>query len=233
VKRKITTYQTVALDRACRAVKVYNEGLYGCVKNPDLDKRAHDMFADGLGVTLGKIERQVTFIGDDYGGVAGRPAALSLASDVAHDIFQNRVEFERTATSASPVLSKAADRSAIEILYRPFVKPLVDKNGRETSNWLVWAAKFWHHLNPPAFPIEDSRVDDFFMLNNDSASVDKYMKLLDRFRTFVLSHQAWLPQLREADGGVDGEMDGIPLCSDNKLWDKMIYGLGDLDRAGK
>ncbi|MGB8060706.1 MAG: hypothetical protein WCF26_02270 [Candidatus Sulfotelmatobacter sp.] len=231
--RKITTCRTVTLDRACQSVKVYNEGLYGCVKNPDLDKQAHGMFADGLGSTLGKIERQVTFIGDDYGGVAGRPAALRLAPDIARDIFQNREEYERAASSALPILSEATDRSAIEILFLPFVKPLVDKNGRETSNWLVWAAKFWHHLNPPAFPIEDSRVDDFFVLKNDSASVDKYMKLLDRFRSFVLSHQDWLPQLRQADSGVDGEVDGAPVCSDNKLWDKMIYGLGDLDRAGQ
>jgi hypothetical protein len=141
--------------------------------------------------------------------------------------------YEQASRSALPIVSNAADRGTIEILYRPFVKPLVDKNGRETSNWLVWAAKFWHHLNPLAFPIEDSRVDDFFALTGDSASVDKYMKLLERFRTFVLSHLDWLPQLRHADGGVDGEVDGVPVCSDNKFWDKMIYGLGDLDRAGE
>lgn len=233
MKTKITTYETVTLDRACKAVKVYNEGLYGCIKNPDLDERAHDMFADGLGSTLGKIERQVMFIGDDYGGVAGRPAALKLAPDIGREIFQNRESYERAASSALPIVFKAADRGAIEILYRPFVRPLVDKNGRETSNWLVWAAKFWHHLNPLAFPIEDRRVDDFFVLTGDSASVDKYMKLLDRFRTFVLSHLDWLPRLRQADGGVDGEVDGVPVCSDNKLLDKMIYGLGDLDRAGE
>lgn len=103
-------------------------------------------------------------------------------------------------------------------------KPLIDKNGRETSNWLVWAAKFWHHLNSSAFPIEDSRVDDFFVLRKDSASVDKYMKLLDRFRAFVLSHLDWLLHLRQADDGVDGEVVGMPVCSDNKLWDKMTYG---------
>jgi hypothetical protein len=89
------------------------------------------------------------------------------------------------------------------------LKPLIDKNGRETSNWLVWAAKFWHHLNPPAFPIEDSRVDDFFMLNNRSASVDKYLDLLNRFRRFVVLHQDWLQHLRQADGGVDGEVNGV------------------------
>jgi hypothetical protein len=233
VKRKITTYKTVTLDRACKAVKVYNKGLYGCVKNPDLDKRAHDMFAGGLGSTLGKLERQVVFIGDDYGGIAGRPAALKLAPDIARDIFRIRESYEQAAGSALPIVSNAADRGTIEILYRPFVKPLVDKNGPETSNWLVWAAKFWHHLNPLAFPIEDSRVDDFFVLTGDFASVDKYMKFSDRFRSFALSHEDWLPQLRQADGGVDGEVDGMPVCSDNKLWDKMIYGLGDLDRAGE
>lgn len=232
MKRKITTYETVTLERAAQAVKVYNEGLYGCVKNPDLDKQAHDMFADGLGPTSEKIERQVKFIGDDYGGVAGRPAAIKLAPDIARDIFAKREEYEEAATSAPSILIRVADRNAIELLYRPFVKPLIDKNRRETSNWLVWAAKFWHHLNPGAFPIEDSRVDDFFKLN-DYASVDKYMKLLNKFRTFVLSHQEWLPRLREADGAVDGEIDGKPVCSDNKLWDKMCYGLGDLDRAGK
>jgi hypothetical protein len=155
------------------------------------------------------------------------------APDIAREIFQNRKSYERAASSALPIVSKAADRSRIEVLYRPFVKPLVDKNGRETSNWLVWAAKVWHHLNPLAFPMEDSRVDDFFVLTGDSASVDKYMKLSNRFRSFVLSHENWLPQLRQADGGVDGEVGGVPVCWDNKLWDKMIYGLGDLDRAGE
>ncbi len=71
------------------------------------------------------------------------------------------------------------------------------------SPTLVWAAKFWRHLNPAAFPIEDSRVDDFFVLTGDSASVDKYMKLSNRFRSFVLSHEDWLPQLRQIDGGAD------------------------------
>lgn len=108
-----------------------------------------------------------------------------------------------------PLCPRVADRATIELLYRPFLKPLIDKNGRETSNWLVWAAKFWHHLNPPAFPIEDSRVDDFFMLNNRSASVDKYLDLLNRFRRFVVLHQDWLQHLRQADGGVDGEVNGV------------------------
>jgi hypothetical protein len=232
--KTITTCQTVSLDRACRAVEVYNKGLdgHGVVKD-DLDIRARKMFANGLGSSTERIGEQLRFIGADYGGVAGRPAALKLVPNIAHDIFQNREEYERTAYSALPILSEVADRNTtIAFLYRPFVQPLVDKNGRETSNWKVWAAKFWHHLNPCAFPIRDSRVDRFFILPT-SNPIDEYLELLNRFRAFAVSHQEWLPHLRQVDGEVDGEVDGIPVCSDNKLWDKMCYGLVDLDNAGK
>ena len=47
-----TTYRTITLDRAKLAIKVYNEGMYGCVKNPDLDERAREMFAGGLDLRL-------------------------------------------------------------------------------------------------------------------------------------------------------------------------------------
>jgi hypothetical protein len=230
--KAITTCQTVTLDRACRAVEVYNQGLDGHPVKEDLDIRVHKMFAGGLGSSRETIEEQLRFIGNDYGGVAGRPAALNLAPSIAHDIFQNREEYERVAYSALPILSEVADRNTIAVLYRPFVQLLVDKNGRETSNWKVWAAKFWHHLNPHAFPIRDRRVDMFFILPS-SNPIDEYLELLNRFRAFVVSHQEWLPRLRQADGGVDGEVDGIPVCSGNKLWDKMCYALVDLDKAGK
>jgi hypothetical protein len=226
--KTITTCQTVSLDRACRAVEVYNKGLdgHGVVKD-DLDIRARKMFANGIGSSREKIAEQLRFIGSDYGGVAGFPSAIVLASDIAHDIFENRKEFEVAAISASPILSRVADRGTICLLYRPFVKPLYGK-----SNWKVWAAKFWHHLNPRAFPIRDSRVDRFFILPS-SNPIDEYLELLNRFRAFVVSHQEWLPHLRQVDGEVDGKVDGIPVCSDNKLWDKMCYGLVDLDNAGK
>ena len=231
-KKTTTTCQTVTLDRACRAVDVYNQGLDGYVPSADLDIRAQKRFANGLGSSRDDIGEQLRFIGSDYGGVAGRPAALKLVPNIAHDIFQNREEYERIAHSAVPILSEVADRNTIDVLYRPFVQPLVDKNGRETSNWKVWAAKFWHHLNPRAFPIRDSRVDTFFILPS-SNPVDEYLELLNRFRAFVVSHQEWLPHLRRVDGDVDGEVDGVPVCSDNKLWDKMCYGLVDLDKAGQ
>jgi hypothetical protein len=217
----VTTCKTATLADAERAIDIYNHGLYGCVKNPDLDERARRMFAEGLGLTRGKILEQVEFIGKDYGGVAGRPAALTLAPAIAGEIFQKRTEYEQAAVAAPNILSGIPGRNTIEILYRPFVQRLVDKNGRVSSNWLVWAAKFWHHLNRDAFPVEDSRVDDFFILD-ESVSVDKYMKLLKLFRDFVLAHQAWLPKMREVDAGADE----IP-CADNKLWDKVFYGLGE------
>jgi hypothetical protein len=216
-KRTITTYLSVTLNRAIQAVKAYNEECYSRVKNPDLDKRAHEKFTKGLGSTITEIEDQVTFIGDDYGGVAGRPAAIKLAPAIACAIFKNRYAYAQTANTASPILVQPPSQDATKILFDPFVQPLVDKNGRETKNWLVWATKFWHHLNPPTFPIEDGRVDDFFVLKTYTSPVDRYTRLSNRFRDFVISHHEWLPHLRDADGGIDGEVDGKPVCSDNKL----------------
>jgi hypothetical protein len=218
-----TTYRTITLDRAKLAVKVYNEGMYGCVKNPDLDQRARVMFAVGLGKTLSEIELQVYFIGKDYGGVAGRPAALAFAPDVARDIAANREQFEQAVCSAQPILIQVPRRSAVAILYAPFVKPLVDRN-RVTRNWQVWGTKFWFWLNQRAFPMEDSRVNEFFLITDEN-SVDKYLKFAERFRDFVVRHQDWVPELRKVDDGSDSQP-----CSDNKLWDKMCYGLADLEK---
>ena len=219
----VTTWRTVTLENAKYAVKIYNEGLYGCVKNPDLDERARQMFANGLGSTTEQIARQVDFIGRDYGGAAGFKAAYSLVPDITRDIAGNRERYEKAATSAHPIRSEIPNRSTVEILYRPFVKPLHGK-----SNWPVWASKFWHFLNPDAFPIEDSRVDTFFVIS-DPNSVDKYLKLLKRFREFALSHEGWVLHLRQVDGSADGE---VP-CSENKLWDKVFYGLGELSSSGR
>jgi hypothetical protein len=163
-----TTYRTVTLEVAGHAIKAYNDGTNGCLKNPVLDRQARNMFAGGLGSTSEKILRQVEFIGKkkEYGGVAGRPSAIKLAPDITRDIVANRKQYERAALSALPILTQVPSRDTIEILHRPFVKPLVDKNNRVSRNWLVWATKFWRFLNPDAFPIEDSRVDKFFLLND-------------------------------------------------------------------
>lgn len=216
----VVTYKTATLADMERGIDLYNRGLYGCVKNPDLDDRARSMFAEGLGLTREKILEQVKFIGKDYGGVAGHPAALELAPAIADEILQNRANYVQAASFASDILVKTPDRAVVQILYSPFIKRLEQKD-RVWNNWLVWGAKFWHHLNPPAFPIEDGRVDDFFILD-ELPSVDKYMKLAGMFRDFVFAHQEWLPRMREVDAGADE----VP-CADNKLWDKAFYGLGE------
>jgi hypothetical protein len=207
-------WRTVTLENAKRAVKAYNDGSYGCLKNPALDKRALEMFADGLGITSGKVLRQVEFIGKDYGGVAGQPSAIKLAPDIAADIFKDRERYEQVAYSAKPLLQEVPSRSTIEVLYRPFMK-----SHNNCRNWQVWGTKFWHFLNPDAFPIADSRVNKFFQISQPN-SVDTYLDVATRFRNFELMHQEWLPPLREVDGG-------LSWC-DNKLWDKMCYGLAEL-----
>ena len=95
------------------------------------------------------------------------------------------------------------------------MKPLHGK-----SKWQTWAAKFWHFLNPDAFPVEDSRVDKFFGLVQTNSS-QKYVTLLGRFREFDLAHQSWLPQLRKVDSG--------HAWCDNKLWDKVCYGVVEVE----
>ena len=197
--------------------------MYADLKNPDLDRRAREMFANGLGFTSEAILRQVKFIGDrpahrGYGGVAGYPSAIRFAPDIAKDIFERRAEYEHAASSALPILRALPSRSTVETLYRPFIKPLREKDGKEKSHWQAWATKFWHFLNPDAFPIEDSRVNSFFVITGNN-SVEKYLRFANKFREYTLSHQGWLPQLRQVDGG-------LAWC-DNKLWDKMCYGLGE------
>jgi len=218
-RASVTTWKTVTLETARQGVRAYNDlkwienGAIRC--NADIDREARDMFAERLGRTEHKILQQVQFIGRDYGGVAGFPSAVGVAPDIAADIYKSRPEYEQAAYSARPLLYEIPSREAIETLYRPFVKPIHGK-----SNWLVWATKFWHFLNPDAFPIEDSRVHIFFVINQPN-SVDKYLSFCNRFRGFALSHQEWLPELRQVDGGT--------AWCDNKLWDKVCYGLGDLD----
>jgi hypothetical protein len=209
-----TTYKTVTLEKAKQAINAYNDGSYGCLKNPEVDRQAREMFENGLGDTEQMILRQVDFIGRNYGGAAGFKAAYALSPEIAHDIFIGRAEYERVAISAVPVHSHIADLAAIQTLYRPFVKPLHGK-----QNWQVWATKFWHFLNPEAFPIEDRFVNHFFELN-EANSAALYLKFLSRFRDFAISHNSWLPELHHVDGG-------LSWC-DNKIWDKMCYGLGVL-----
>jgi hypothetical protein len=209
-------YTNITLDIACRAVEAYNSGCYaGGIKNPDLDRRARELFASGLAQSLADIQDQVHFIGVDYGGTAGFKAAYSLAPAIARDIYAIRDRYATIAESAPPLVQLPSPIEVITELFAPFVKPLHSKN-----NWQVWATKFWHFLNPEAFPIEDSRVDNFFRIFARANSPDKYVFLCCRFRKFVMVHQHWITPLREVDGG--------RAWCDNKLWDKVCYGLGEL-----
>jgi hypothetical protein len=212
-------YKTITLENAKHGVKEYNDGVYGCLKNTAVDQQALAMFAHGLGPTDEEILQQVQFIGWNYGGVRAQPGALKLAPEIARDIFATRGQYVETARLAAPIATRVAPLNTIDVLYRPFMKPF---NG--CQNWQVWGTKFWHFLNPEAFPIEDRFVRLFFRLTAGN-SVMQYRDFLQLFQTFTVSHQSWVPELREIDGG-------YAWC-DNKLWDKMCYGLGTLGELTK
>lgn len=210
-------FENITLAVARQAVQAYNAGLYGGgIKNPDLDQRARALFAHGLATSREGIHEQVRFIGVDYGGAAGFKAAYSLVPAIAADIFAVRDRYVAAATSAPSLKQAPVQIQIVKDLYAPFVKELHGKR-----NWLVWATKFWHFLNPDAFPVLDSRVDDFFRTRGRSQSPSKYVFVCGRFRDFSESHRDWLPELKKADGGL--------AWSDNKLWDKMCYGLKELE----
>jgi len=208
--------KNITLEIAKKAVQAYNSGCYGRFKNPELDRLALDLFCGGLATSKEGILEQVRFIGIDYGGVAGFTTARSLVSAIADDIFKARDRYASLVEGAPPILNGQIPKGTIEELYAPFIKELHGKR-----NWLVWATKFWHFLNSEAFPILDSRVAKFFSIPDRLQGVDKYVYFCDRFRDFALSHRDWLPALREVDGG-------LAWC-DNKLWDKVCYGIQDLD----
>jgi len=208
-------FRTVTIEVAINAVQAYNSGSYRGFKNLHLDRCARHVFHAGLAPTLEGILEQVRFIGKDYGGVAGFQAALSLAPAIAHEIYAVRDRYESLVQAAPPLSCSPSSDKVVAELYAPFVKLAHDKR-----NWQVWAAKFWHFLNPDAFPIEDSRVDTFLGLAGRANSVQKYVGFLHRFREFAMAHQSWLPLLRKADGGYS--------WCENKLWDKVCYGVVEL-----
>jgi len=203
----------ITLETAVEAIHTYNRGEYRGRPNIELDRSATDMFREGLGRTLERIRDQVGFIGRDYGGFAGFPAASSLAPTIAEAIFACRDDYASAAAMARPLHEELPPADTVETLCKPFIQPFKRKR-----NWLVWGPKFWHFLRSDVFPIEDSRVDAFFHLNWRPDPVIRYLEMVRCFRTFALANEAWLPRLREADG---------ELTCDIKLWDKVFYSLGD------
>ena len=156
-KTKPHDCRTITLSIAAKAVQAYNtDCLYAANNGLDLDRRACELFRNGLAHRREHILEQVHFIGKDYGGVAGFPAALSLAPAITDDILARTDRYSHLVKSALPLRQAPSCVSVISKLFAPFVRPLHRK-----KNWQTWAVKFWHLLNPDAFPIEDSRVDKF------------------------------------------------------------------------
>ena len=209
--------RTITLEKAIRAVKAYNSGNYRGRKNTELDLQVRQTFTAGLAPTLEGILAQVRLIGDDYGGVAGFPAAITLAPVIAAEIHANRDSYTALITAALPLMQVQSSVDTVAHLLQPFTftTPLHGKR-----NWHVWASKFWHFLNPDAFPIQDSRVARFFSLGSYPNSPARYVELLHRFREFAIAHQSWLASLRTADGGY--------AWSDTKVWDKVCYSVEEL-----
>jgi hypothetical protein len=216
----------IDLKLAEDAIRKYNSSKYGSRTNPEIDQEAIDTFARGLGSSYHEIFFQVAFIGWDYGGFPDdcrrRTDALAVPRRIARYIHDYREEYEKAATEASSILDpldETAILNTVETLYKPFVQTVISIN-RERENWPVWAAKFWHRLNHDAFPIRDSRADDFLRVKGKS-----YLNFLVKFRDFVLPRQVWLPVLEQVDRAtcVIGRA-----CCHNKLWDKVLYSFWDL-----
>ena len=74
---------------------------------------------------------------------------------------------------------------------------------------------------PKSFSCRGQFVNEFFQINEGNP-VTRYLTFSDKFRAFAQSRVSWLPDLRAVDGG-------LSWC-DNKLWDKMCYGLGTLGK---
>ena len=218
----LINFENVTVEDAEQAVRIYNAGTYAKagVKNTNVDTRARELFADGLGVTVERVILQLTYIGREYGGVAGFPAALILAPAIGRDIFADRVEYEAAICRAQPLRDALPTRDALELGFHPFVKELHGK-----KHWMTWATKFWHFLNVETFLMEDSTVDKFFKLQNKAVSLDKYEQLLELHTGFTAKHEAWLPRLKAVDAGL--------AWSDIKLWDKVCYGMDAINKQRK
>ncbi len=136
---------------------------------------------------------------------------LPTCSTIANAIFASRENYASAIARARPLIESLPSRESVAFLCKPFIQPCEGKR-----NWLVWGTKFWHFLNPEAFPIEDSRVDSFFKLAWNQDPVKRYLVMMHAFREFALTHEAWVPALRAADED---------FSSVNKLWDKVFFGV--------
>lgn len=209
--------EDLTLKRAVEAIRRYNRDLYKKAGKPnaDVDQSALTMFKGGLAKTVEGIEAQIRFVGVDYGGSAVSLSHSQLPPLAAHNIFEVMDRYASTIAAVAPILEGGrATYEQIEFLYGPFSQT-VKGPIREWKNWIVWASKFWHFLNPSSFPIMDRLACKFFDVPEQDRKVDEYMEYAKRFQAYVLNRNGWLPELRAEDGGL--------ARSDVKLWDKVIY----------
>lgn len=212
---------TIALPEAITAISAYNNGVYGKTgrKNIDIDNDARQRFSGGLGETLPEIKGQVRFIGQDYGGTANTLAGQLLPARIGQDIYSVRDEYAARISSALPLINIVPDQKLIELLFQPFEQILESPNGKRVwKNWLTWGTKFWHFLNPDAFPILDSRAKKFFSVTTHVNVLQTYREYMEVYRASMMHHQNWFPRLRQIDGGL--------AWNDVKLWDKVAYEVG-------
>ncbi|MBX9792074.1 MAG: hypothetical protein K2Y37_24385 [Pirellulales bacterium] len=197
----------------------YNLENYFGEKNIELDRRGRELFSGGLGCTHSEIRDQINFTGWDYGGASNRRThrqrVAEVADSIAWDIFSTRDRYFALLESAGCLLYAPCARDVIDELLGPFIKPWPGETIGQIR--LAWATKFWHFLKPDAFAIADRHVGDFFQIreSDHDRPIDEYYAVLNRVREFMLSHEDWLPRLREVDQG--------QASYDTKLWDKVFY----------
>lgn len=210
------TYRTLTLSQAVAAIKSYNTGIYGRSGrlNTDIDHEGLILFKVGLSQNREGLTSQIAWVGKDYGGSAHTIAQGELPSKIADAILQNFSAYVELVNRQKPLNQCIPSIIDIQTLYKPFQQTVQTPN-RTLKNWLVWATKVWHFLNPDAFQIMDSRTKKFYQVSASADVVSQYMQLQTNAQTLHIKNQAWLQQMRLVDGGL--------AWSDLKLWDKVAY----------
>ncbi len=213
------TYKTITLQQAIDAVIAYNKGIYrkSGRKNVEIDAEGMSKFRGGLARKLDGLTAQVAWVGRDYGGTAHILASIQLPARIAEAIYNKLDDYEERIRGQEPLIKNPLSESEILFFYQPFQQILTTPK-RTLRNWMVWATKFWHFLNPDAFQIMDSHAKRFYQVSAGHNIVSTYAILQSRAREILQSHEDWIPQLQKVDGGL--------AWSDLKLWDKVAYEAG-------
>lgn len=213
------TYDTVTIADALDAIRRYNRGVYGKSgkTNLDIDREGKSLFQNGLEGNKEGLERQIRWVGKDYGGTAHTIASKELPSRIADTILEDWDAYRSKMLGQHPLIEGTMSEALIRVLYQPFTQRL-ETDKRSLKNWMTWATKVWHFVNPEAFQIMDSRAKRFYRISTSKDPVDSYLELGEKTRELLLKREAWLADMRAVDQG--------EAWSDLKLWDKVAYELG-------